>query len=127
MSSPKTWPTFKRKFTTALARYLEVSDESCMACKITGRINSTGTSTDYFIQLIASASLPVDGYVINPTSALMDPVKITHTNGVDSTFDIDLGPNFVKSSGGLYVVASTTEFTKTIITADYLACTAFYL
>src|SRR3990167_7768588 len=116
MSSPRTWPTFKRKFTTALSRYLEISDESCIACKIRGRIDSTGTSDDYFIQLIASASLPADGYVIDSISALMDPEKITHTNGVDSTFDIDLGPNFVKSGGGLYIVASTTEYTKTIIT-----------
>ena len=126
MSSPKHYPTFKVVFATALARYLEVSTEPIILAKVTGRIDSGGASDDYYIQLLCASALPADTTVVNNANVRLSPLKLTHTNGVDTTFDIDFGPDFVKCPNGLFVVASTTEFTKTIVTADLLACTVFY-
>lgn len=122
MSSPKHYPTYRVAQVSALAKSLEIAAASAMLCKVTGRIDSTGASDDYYIQLISAASLPADGTV----TLLMAPVKLTHTNGVDTTFDIDFSPDYIKSKDGIYVVASTTEFTKTIVTSDVMSCTAFY-
>ena len=122
MSSPKHYSTFKREFTSALAKSLEVSTESCMLAKVTGRIDSTATSDDYYIQLISAPSLPADGSV----TLLMAPLKITHSNGTDSLFDLDFSPDYIKSKDGLYVVLSTTEFTKTLASTEWMSCTAFF-
>lgn len=120
--SPKHYPTFRIAYTPALAKYLQVSNESAMLGKVTGRIDSTAPSDDYYVQLISSSVPPLDGAV----TLLMAPVKLTHVNGVDSTFDLDFGPDFIKSKDGVYDVLSTTEFTKTIVTTDVLSCTAFH-
>ena len=120
--SPKHFPTYRVSQTSALSKYLQVINESAILCKVTGRIDSSAAADDYFIQLISAPSLPSDG----PVTLLMAPIKLTHVNGVDSTFDIDFGPDFIKSKDGILVVVSTTEFTKTLVTSDILSCTVFH-
>lgn len=128
MSSPKHYPTFRVAQTSALARSLEVSTTGAMLCKGYGRIDSTATTDDYFIQFVNASALPVDGLsiVAGTLVFISTPIKLTHTNGVDSTFDFDFGDDYVKSKDGIYIVVSTTEFSKTIVTSDVLSCTVFY-
>ena|SRR3990167_1007101 len=90
--------------------------------KASGRIDSTADTATYYIQLINSATLPVNGAV----TMLMAPVKVQHTNGTDSLFDIDLLFAGIYSSAGIVLVASSTEFTKTIITSNWLSATVLY-
>ncbi len=127
MSPPKEWGTFKSSFTTALAKYLEVLDESVLLAGVTGRIDSTAADDDYYIQILKGPALPGDTTVIDPSTALKAPDKITHVTGTDSTFDISFLGNFSKATGGCYVVVSTTEFTKTLVTSNVLSCTAYYV
>ena len=122
MSSPKHYSTFRVAFTEALATHLTVVQEGALFCKLTGRIDSTADSDNYYIQIINENELPNNGAV----TFLMAPLKVAHVNGIDSTFDIDLAPEYVKAKNGIFVVVSTTEFTKTIITSDWLSCTAVY-
>lgn len=90
--------------------------------KITGRIDSTASTDLYYLQIINAASVPANGSV----TLLMAPILIDHTNGTNSFFDIDLAPYGVHGSTGLVLVASTTEFTKTIITSNWMSATALY-
>jgi|TARA_R100000049_G_C1928916_1_gene73018 hypothetical protein len=128
MSSPKHYSTFKVAQTSALATSLEVSSEGALLCRGYGRIDSTAASDDYYIQFVNSSSLPVDGVSVAAGSLtfIATPFKLTHTNGVDTTFSFDFGPEYVKSKDGIYLVPSTTEFSKTIIGTAWLSATVFY-
>lgn len=78
--------------------------------KFTGKIDSTAATDVYYIQLINSATVPADGSV----TMLMHPIEVNHTTGTSSFFDVDFTPMGVFGSSGLVIVASTTEYTKTI-------------
>lgn len=80
---------------------------------ISGRIDSTAGSGTYYIQLINAASLPADGAV----TLVMAPLKIAHTTGTNSNFNLDATVNGVPFSTGLVWCISTTEFSKTITSA----------
>ena len=82
--------------------------------KITGRIDSTAATASYYVQALNAASVPADGAV----TFLIFPVKVAHTTGTDSYFDIDItdgsGGGGAHGSTGLVWCVSSTEFTKTI-------------
>jgi len=123
MSSPKHYATYRVAQVSALAKSLQVSTEGAMLSKVTGRVDSTAASATYYIQLINSSSLPADGAV----TLLLAPIKIIHTTGTDSPFDVDLTPDYIKSKNGIFIVCSTTEFTKTLVGSDVLSCSALYV
>ncbi len=81
---------------------------------ITGRIDSTAGTDVYYLLLMDASTLPGDGAVTD----LMLPLKINHTTGEDSFFDVDLTGNDVNAGiaagTGIVWCISTTEFTKTI-------------
>ncbi len=81
---------------------------------------SAGSAT-YYVQLIDAASVPADGAV----TLLMAPLKIVHTTGTDSAFDIDLLHAGINGATGLVWCISSTEFTKTI-TGAVASTTALY-
>jgi hypothetical protein len=89
--------------------------------KVSGRIDQSAASDEYFIQLLDSASLPADGAVVT----LIAPVLVDHVTGTHSYFDIDLAPSGVASTAGIVLTVSTTEFTKTIA-GSILATTVLY-
>lgn len=89
---------------------------------VQGRIDSTLATGPYYIQLLNSATLPADGAV----TTLLAPLKIQHTTGTDSLFNIDCTMNGVYSSAGIVIVLSTTEYTKTIGGA-YLSTSVYYV
>lgn len=77
---------------------------------IAGRIDSTHASGTYYYQVYNATSLPADGAV----TFLIAPLKLVHTNGTDTNFNIDCTMNTVPASTGIVEALSTTEFTKTI-------------
>lgn len=122
MGSPKHYPTYRPAQTAALAKSLSVSTVSTILAKASGRIDEAAASDDYFIQFLCNTTtLPADGASI---THLIPPIKIKHTTGSDSYFDVDLSPNYMKAKKGLFIVASTTEFTKTIVGSDIMSCVA---
>jgi hypothetical protein len=122
MSSPKHYSTYRVAQVAALAKSLQVATEGAMLAKVAGRIDSTASTATYYIQVLNAASLPADGAV----TLLIAPIKIQHTTGTDSPFDIDLTPDYIKSKNGIFIVCSTTEFTKTIVGSNILSCSALY-
>jgi hypothetical protein len=78
--------------------------------RFAGKIDTTAATDIYYIQLLNASSLPGDGAV----TTLVAPLEVNHTNGTSTLFDFDLGPRGVQASSGIVIVASTTEFTKTI-------------
>lgn len=79
-------------------------------------IDSTATTGTYYVQLINSATLPADGAV----TLLIAPIKVHHTNGTTSAVEIDRGLYGVYASAGIVVTVSTTQYTKTIITSNWM-------
>lgn len=91
-----------------------------------GRIDSTATTGTYYIQLWNSAIIPTDTTAFTGSSRLVAPLKIQHTNGSDSPFDVDLKGEYIVATNGIVIVASSTEFTKTLISTDWLSATVIY-
>lgn len=79
-------------------------------------IDSTATTGTYYVQLINSATVPADGSV----TLLIAPIKVHHTNGTTSAVEIDRGLYGVYASSGIVVTVSTTQYTKTIITSNWM-------
>jgi len=109
--------------TSALEASSVISAAPCKVYEVFGRIDSTASSDDYYLQLVNAASLPGDGAV----TFLAAPIKVAHTTGTDTTVDVGFGEHGIAASTGAVWVISTTEFTKTIagavasLTATYLA------
>lgn len=120
--SPKHYSTYKVARTTALSKSLEVSTRSALLGKGWGRIDSSAPSDDYWVMFMSNSSLPNDG----EGTVLITLQKQTHTNGVNSTFEFDFSPDYIKSTDGLFVVLSTDEFEKEIVTSDVFSCTVLY-
>lgn len=120
--SPKHYSTYKVARTTALAKHLEVSTTSALLAKGWGRIDSTAPSDDYWVMFMSNSSLPSDG----AGTVLITLQKQTHITGTDSTFSFDFSPDYIKSTDGLFVVLSTDEFQKQIVTSDVFSCTVLY-
>lgn len=82
--------------------------------KAAGRITSTVPTAEYYFQLLNSTTVPANGAV----TFLMTPIKIDHTFGEDTFWDIDLTPAGLPATTGISWCISTTEFTKTEATAN---------
>jgi hypothetical protein len=76
---------------------------------VSGYIDDTAASDEYYVQVIDNASVPGDGAV-----TLIAMTKLTHTSGVDTPFSMDFRPYGFAGANGLTLVISTTAFTKTI-------------
>ena len=114
-NNPLTLTTYAVDFTgTALEASSVTKASRGYLGKVFGRIDSTAGSATYYFQILNAASLPADGTV----TFLISPLKIIHTNGVNSTFDIDFTPQLVPASSGIVWCVSSTEFTKTITAAN---------
>ena len=110
-------------FTTALDDCLVAKATSGVWLSVVGRIDSTAPSDDYYVQIINSATVPSDGSV----TFVAAPLKIQHATGTDSSFVytfVDDGG--ITATNGIVICASTTEFTKTVITSNYLSATVTY-
>jgi len=88
---------------------------------ISGRVDSTHSSGNYYLQILNASSLPADGAV----TTLIAPIKINHTSGTNTTFSADATMNGVFASTGIVWCLSTTEFTKTISWAFVSATVLF--
>lgn len=106
----------------ALAASLVVKSGAGKLKSIKGRIDSTATAADYYIQILNAASLPANGTVTH----LWPPQKVKgHVTTADDKFDIDFGAEGIFASTGIVIALSTTEFTLTIASA-WLSCGAEY-
>lgn len=131
MSSPKHYSTYKVAQTSALARSLDVSDQeavtdpehSILLCKGYGVIAATAATAEYFIQFLRGPELPAEGVVTH----FVGSISVNHTLNTVTAFDFDFGPEYVKCKSGLWIVASTARYLKTIVTSDMLHATVFYL
>ena len=87
-----------------------------------GRIDSSQVTGTYYIQVLNASSLPADGAV----TTLSAPLKIQHTAGTDSNFEMDFTQNGIYASTGLVWCLSTSEFTKTLSGA-YVSASVLYI
>ena len=134
MSSPKHYSLCKTKCTDeALVKSLAISirdwNNGAYFRGCFGRIDAAAASDDYFILV-----LDVDGNQPLPLPSeslvgrmIVGAQKVIHTlNNADSTFDIDIGDEFIKATNGIVVVASTTEFAVNPISTAHMSCTILY-
>lgn len=98
----------------ALAPSLVLKASAGKLGKVTGRLDSTLATGTYYLMFIDAASLPVNGAV----TTLLGTVKIQHTTGTDSRFDIDVTPDGVTATTGIVLAVSTTDFASLTITAS---------
>ncbi len=130
MSPPKHWSTYKVARMEALGRFLEVSDQdaetreehSLILCKGYGFIDAAAATDEYFIQFLRGPDEPAEG----SGDQIVGAIAVGHSTGTRSVFEFDFSPDYIKCTSGLWLVASTTEFVKTAVTADVMACTVFY-
>ena len=96
-------------FSTALEASRVASSGPAVFKQVFGKIDSTAATDVYYIQVIDASSLPADGAV----TLLTAPIEVNHTNGTSTLFSFEVSYG-VQAENGIVVVASTTEFTKTI-------------
>jgi len=72
------------------------------------RVDSTLASGTYYVQVLNSATVPVDGAVTH----IVAPYKVIHTIGYDDNIEDRFQAIF--ASAGIVICLSTTEFTKTL-------------
>ena len=89
---------------------------------ISGRLDATQATGDYYLQIIDANSVPADGTV----ALLVAPTKLQHISNYDTPILIKFPGNGKHASAGVVVVLSNTEFTKTIDGA-YLVLDAFFI
>lgn len=109
-------------FTAALAASLQVKTSAGVIRKVSGRVDATAPTDDYFLQLVNANALPADGAV----TILDAPNKIAHLTGQDSDINIDYTDNGIYFSNGCFLVLSTTDFATKTIAGAYLSLTALY-
>lgn len=86
-----------------------------------GVIDKSAPSGMYYVLHLDSATLTADGAVTH----LITPIPVSHTNGVDSSFDTDEFDYQVNAANGIVRVLSSTMVTKTITPAYMFATTLF--
>lgn len=106
-------------FMTVLGTNLVVKASAGTLRYVEGRIDSTAASGSYYVQIFNTTSLPADTTGVG--SMLVGPRKVQTAGSTDARFTIDLMNEGVYASTGIVICASTTEFTKTIITSNWLA------
>jgi hypothetical protein len=87
-----------------------------------GRIDSTAATATYYVQIVApkaGPALPDDGAV-----PFIAPLRIDHTNGVNSQFSLPIPDGGVNAASGWCWCVSSTEFLKTIVGA-VASCTGY--
>lgn len=87
-----------------------------------GRIDSTAATATYYVQIVApkaGPALPDDGAV-----PFIAPLRIDHTNGVNSQFSLPIPDGGVNAASGWCWCVSSTEFAKTIVGA-VASCTGY--
>lgn len=85
------------------------------------QIDSTAPSALYYVHFVqgngaATPAIPVDGAYAAPASFLHPPIAVKHVSGTPDVFTVDDGPGGATFTGGLCIVLSTTQFTKTAAT-----------
>lgn len=127
MSSPKHYSTCKKALTdSALVSSLATNQSEFVKGVLFrgawGRIDQSAPTDTYYIQVLDAASLPSNGAVTH----LVSPTAIVHTQGVHSTFNIDVKEEYLKARYGVVLAVSTTEFTLTVDTSDSMSATILY-
>jgi len=89
--------------------------------KVAGRLDRTAPTGVYYVQLLNASSVPADGAV----TLLFTPIKLVHTTGIDTYFDLDASPAGLPATSGIVWVLSSTEFTKTLA-GDFCSVVALY-
>lgn len=111
--------------TTALAASLVVSAAPATLGFISGRIDSTAATGNYYVQVWNLAALPADATAVTGPNSLAAPFKIAHTLGLDDYFQFASPAGGETASAGIVVGLSTTEFTKTAA-GNLMSATATY-
>jgi len=96
-------------FSTALESSRIASSGPAVFKQVFGKIDTSAATDIYYIQVIDASSVPGDGAVTFVTA----PLEVNHTTGTSTLFSFEVA-NGVEASTGIVLVASTTEFTKTI-------------
>jgi hypothetical protein len=81
----------------------------------TVQIDASASTAVYYIHMVqgSGSSVPANGAYAAPASLLHMPIAVSHTSGTPDTLTIDDGPGGAPFVGGLCVILSTTQFTKT--------------
>lgn len=112
--------------TTALAASLLVKAGAGTLGYISGRIDSSAPSGNYYIQVWNLAALPADATAVSNVNSLAAPLKIQFTTGIDQYFQFQTPTGGETASAGIVVGISTTEFTKTAA-GNLMSATASFL
>jgi len=130
MSSPKHYQSYRVFLTdTALTKGLSSSRKDYIngtfVAKISGRIDSTAATATYYVHVldtdVAVADLATGTFASIPATLLIAPIKIQHTTGTDSGFDVDIAPDYIKAKKNVVLAVSTTEFSYTKVGSDVLS------
>lgn len=76
---------------------------------LSGYIDSTAATDEYYVMCLNGATVPADGAVTN----LVLPYSVRHTNGTTTSFEVPL-PYPITGGAGLVWCISTTPFNKTV-------------
>lgn len=107
---------------TALSEFLEVKTSAGRLLGAYGFIDASASTDVYYVQFFDAGAEPADTTAVS--AAMPTAIVVNHTNGTPSPWQLDLKGKSVNFSSGLYIVISTTQFTKTE-TGDIGAFTAF--
>lgn len=81
----------------------------------TVQIDATAPTAIYYVHIVQGngANVPADGAYTSPATLLHAPIAWTHTLGTPELFVVNDGLGGARFEGGLCVILSTTQFTKT--------------
>lgn len=80
------------------------------------QIDSTAPTGLYYVHLLqgnAGNAIPGDGAYAAGLSLVHAPIAWSHTSGLPDVINLDDNPTGTLFAGGLWVILSTTPFTKT--------------
>ena len=106
---------------SALASSGVITTSQARLMALSGYIDSTAGTDEYYVMAIGASSVPADGTVNN----LITPFSVRHTNGTSTIFTIPL-PFPISSGQGLVWCISTTPFSKTVAAGTVASIFAQY-
>lgn len=95
---------------------LALSKANGVHVRTTVQIDSTAPTAIYYAQFVQgnlANAIPGDGAYVSPVAFHRPPIPWSHTSGVPDVFNIDDNPAGTQFAGGLWVILSTAQFTKT--------------
>lgn len=118
MKTPNTAYTLN-DISGALEASSNSTSQACYFYKMSGYIDSSAPSDDYWVQIWKQGTVPADTTATGD-SVVTVPIKVQHVTGTDSYFSVNLegvsknGKNGIYCPSGVSWNLSTTAFTKTV-------------